>query len=247
MLYYENAREEAYRVNGTLLREARRKKKWTQRQAAVALDVTQAYLSMLEKGRRPVSEHLVGKVLKVLSLPPTAVPLGFRESGNAVSPRRRDFAAELGALGYSGFSYLRFSYRRRPRNPAEVLLEALGESDLDSRVAEGLPWLVLRYADMDWNWLTDNAKLRDLQNRLGFAVSLASDAAETKNDFETVAALRSRLAVLEKARLAREDTFCHESMTLAEKAWLRQNRSAKAAHWNLLSDMRVEQLEYANG
>jgi hypothetical protein len=100
---------------------------------------------------------------------------------------------------------------------------------------------------MDWVWLTDNAKMRDLQNRLGFAVSLAIDTAKTKSDTEMVTALRSRLDVLEKARLAREDTFCHESMTLAEKVWLRQNRSAMAAHWNLLTDMRAEHLEHASG
>jgi transcriptional regulator with XRE-family HTH domain len=234
-------------MTGDLLREARRKKKWTQRQAAVALDVTQAYLSMLEKGRRPVSKRLVKKVLQVLRLPVTAVPLGSRDDRDVISPRRRNFGVELGALDYPGFSYLRFSCRRLARNPADVLLEALQEPSLDTRVVEGLPWLVLRYVDMDWGWLTDNAKLRDLQNRLGFAVSLAGELAEMRNDSETVAALHSRLAVLEKARLAREDTFCHDSMTLAERTWLRQNRSATAAHWNLLTDMRAEQLEYASG
>ncbi len=229
-------------MTGTLLKAARRKKKWTQREAAAALGVTQAYLSMLEKGRRAVSGRFARKALEVLHLPPTAVPLRSWEAA-----RRRDFGAELGALGYPGFSYLRLSSSRGPRNPAEVLLGALSEANLDARVAEGLPWLVLRYIDMDWSWLTDNAKLGDLQNRLGFAVSLATELAEMRNDSETGAALRSRLAVLEKARLAREDTFCHESMTLAEKVWLRQNRSATAAHWNLLTDMRAEQLEYASG
>lgn len=229
-------------MTGTLLREARRKKKWTQQRAADALGVTQAYLSMLEKGRRAVSGRLEGKALRVLSLPPTAAPLRGHET-----TRQRDFGAELGALEYPGFSYLRLSKRRVPRNPAEVLLGALHEPNLDARVAEALPWLALRYVDMDWGWLTDNAKLRDLQNRLGFAVSLASDVAKKKNNSATEAALRSRLSVLEEARLAREDTFCHESMTLAEKVWLRQNRSAAAAHWNLLTDMRAEQLEYASG
>ena len=234
-------------MTGTLLREARRKKRWTQRQAAVALGVTQAYLSMLEKGRRGVSGRFAGKALRVLGLPPTAVPLRDQDEGGSRSERRRDFGTELGVLGYPGFSYLRASRRKQARNPAEVLLGALSEPDLDARVAEGLPWLVLRYVDMDWSWLTDNAKLGDLQNRLGFAVSLASELAEMRNDSETVAALQSRLPVLEKARLAREDTFCHESLTVAEKMWLRQHRSATAAHWNLLTDMRAEHLEHASG
>jgi transcriptional regulator with XRE-family HTH domain len=41
-------------MDGNSLKEARLKKSWTQEQAALALDVTQAYLSMLETGRRPV-------------------------------------------------------------------------------------------------------------------------------------------------------------------------------------------------
>ncbi len=89
-----------------------------------------------------------------------------------VSFQMRDFSAELGALGYAEFSYLR---ARRPRNPAEVLLEALSQANLDSRVAEGLPWLALTYVDMDWDWLVRNAKLRDRQNRLGFALALAGE------------------------------------------------------------------------
>lgn len=73
----------------------------------------------------------------MLNLPATALPLRSEEVATAMSSRKRDFGAELGALGYPGFSYLR---GRRRRNPAEVLLEALNELNLDARVAEGLPW-----------------------------------------------------------------------------------------------------------
>src|SRR5260370_26601235 len=38
---------------------------------------------------------------------------------------------------------------------------ALSEPNLDSRVAEGLPWLAMAYVDMDWGWLVRSAKLRD--------------------------------------------------------------------------------------
>jgi hypothetical protein len=125
------------------------------------------------------------------------------------------------------------------------LLEALNQSNLDARVAEGLPWLALTYVDMDWNWLVRNAKLRDRQNRLGFAVALASEVAEGEKDSERARALRPYLDVLESARLAREDTFCHDSMTQAERGWLREHRSRAAAHWNLLTDLKKEQLVYA--
>ena len=113
-------------------------------------------------------------------------------------------------------------------------------------VAEGLPWLAMTYVDMDWDWLVRNAKVRDRQNRLGFAVSLAGDVAEGKNDMERARELRQYLKVLEGARLAREDTFCHDSMTQAERAWLREHRSPAAAHWNLLTDMKGEHLTYAS-
>ena len=119
------------------MKQARLEKSWTQEQAALAFDVTQAYLSMMEKGHRPLSERLVRKALQVLNLPATALLLRSEEVATAMSSRKRDFGAELGALGYPGFSYLR---GRRRRNPAEVLLEALNELNLDARVAEGLPW-----------------------------------------------------------------------------------------------------------
>jgi transcriptional regulator with XRE-family HTH domain len=230
-------------MDGNMLKEARLEKNWTQERAALELDVTQAYLSMMEKGHRPLSERFVRKALKVLSLPPTVLPLRSEDVKMPASTQKRDFSAELSALGYPGFAYLR---ARRRRNPAEVLLEALSEPNLDARVAEGLPWLAMTYVDMDWDWLVRNAKVRDRQNRLGFAVSLAGDVAEGKNDKERVRQLRSCLEAVETARLAREDTFCHDSMTQAERAWLREHRSPVAAHWNLLTDMKGEHLAYAS-
>jgi transcriptional regulator with XRE-family HTH domain len=229
-------------MDGTTLREARQNKSWTQHQAARALGVTQAYLSMLEKGRRTVSESFIRKVLKVFDLPPTALPLPSEASGAPVRSRKHDFTPDLAALGYPGFSYLR---TKAQKNPAGVLLDALNESDLDARVAEGLPWLALTYADMDWDWLVRNVKVRDRQNRLGFAVSLASEVAESKSDSARARKLRQCLEVLERARLAREDTFCHDSMTQAERKWLREHRSPVARHWNLLTDMKGEHLAYA--
>ncbi len=226
-------------MNGTMLRDARLRKKWTQRDAALALGVTQAYLSMLEKGHRAVSDRLLLKTQKVLNLPPTVLPLQPEEETMSATLRKLDFSAELGALGYPAFSYHR---ARRRHNPAEVLFRALNEPDLDARVAEGLPWLALAYMDMDWDWLVRNARLHDRQNRLGFTVSLARYVAEAKHDDRRAQELEARAQVLEGSRLAREDTFCHDSMTGAERAWLRQNRSPLAEHWNLLTDMKGEHL-----
>ena len=228
-------------MDGNLLKEARLAKGWTQKEAARAFDVTQAYLSMMEKGYRPLSERFVRKALKVFHLSPTALPLQSEAMTMTASSHKRDFSGDLGALGYPGFSYLPLRTRR---NPAQVLLEALNQPDLDARVAEGLPWLALTYVDMDWNWLARNARVHDRQNRLGFAVSLASEVAERKGEGARLSKLRRCLEELESARLAREDTFCHDSMTQAERAWLREHRSPSAAHWNLLTDMKGEQLAY---
>lgn len=228
-------------MDGRTLKEARQTKNWTQEDAARALGVTQAYWSMVETGRRAVSKPFARKALKVLDLPPTALPLQSL-TGGPTSPGRRDFGADLAALGYPGFGYLRTRVRK---NPAGVLLDALHEPNLDARVAEGLPWLALTYVDMDWEWLVRNAKVSDVQNRLGFAISLARDAAERGNDNNRAQKLQACLEALERARLAREDTFCHDSMTQAERAWLRTHRSPTASHWNLLTDMEGKHLGYA--
>jgi transcriptional regulator with XRE-family HTH domain len=228
-------------MDGKTLKVARRTKNWTQKDTAQALGVTQAYLSMLETGHRAVSKGLVRKALKVLDLPPTALPLQS-PTGGPTSSSGYDYGADLAALGYPGFAYLRTKVRR---NPAGVLLHALNEPNLDARVAEGLPWLALTDVDMDWDWLLRNAKVSDVQNRLGFAVSLAREVAQGKNDSNRAEKLGGRLEVLERARLAREDTFCHDSMTQAERVWLRQHRSRTARHWNLLTDMEGKHLAYA--
>ena len=224
-----------------MLRDARLRKKWTQHEAAEALGVTQAYLSMLEKGHRAVSDRLVRKAQKMLKLPATALPLESEQEKMTAASRKLDFSAELGALGYPGFAYRR---AKTPHNPADVLFSALNEKDLDARVAEALPWLALYFVDMDWDWLVRNAKLHDRQNRLGFAVSLARDVAEAKHDNRRAEALRQCVQVLEGSRLAREDTFCHDSMTDAERNWLRQNRSPLAEYWNVLTDLKQEDLAY---
>lgn len=228
-------------MDGKALKDAREAKDWTQKDAARALGLTQAYLSMLETGARPVSPRVTRKALKLLNFPPTALPLRL-PTARPVTVRKRDLGAELGALGYPGLAYLG---SRVKRNPVGVLLDALNEADLDARVAEGLPWLVLTYVDMDWEWLVQNAKVRDRQNRLGFAVSLATEVAEARGDTKRLEQLRSHLSVLERARLAREDTFCHDSMTEAERTWLRQHRSDTASHWNLLTDLESKHLAYA--
>jgi len=228
-------------MNGLELREARLHKGWTQQKTAERLGVTQAYLSMLERGRRVLPYTLARRAVEALHAPPTILPL--REETFATPVGSDRLRSELGGLGYPGFAHLRQSARR---NPAEVLLSALNESDLDSRVVEGLPWLALNYSDMDWDWAVQNAKLHDRQNRLGFVATLALQLASKSPDPRHLRKLKEYVAVLDRSRLVKEDTLCHDSLTEAERTWLRVHRSEEAKHWNLLTDMKAEDLPHAS-
>jgi transcriptional regulator with XRE-family HTH domain len=227
-------------MTGQDLQEARRKKGWTQQETAKKLGVTQAYLSMLESGRRPMPYALARRAVETLHAPPTNLPLRERALETPVESEK--LGLQLASLGYPGFAHLRATARR---NPAEVLLTALNTANLETRVTEGLPWLALAYADMDWDWMVHNAKLLDRQNRLGFVVTLASQLASKSNDPHSSRRLREYVAVLERSRLVKEDTLCHDSLSRSERKWLRANRPEEAAHWNLLTDMKAENLPHA--
>jgi Predicted transcriptional regulator with C-terminal CBS domains len=222
------------------LRRAREARGQTQQQVADTLGVSQAYWALLESGKRDLTTALAERVVILLELPPTGLPVD-RAALSAASSA--SLAGQLGALGYPGFAYVR---RRRKRNPAAVLVSALFSNDLETRIVEALPWLVLQYPGLDWEWVLTEVKLRDLQNRLGFVVDLAHELAAVREDAEATGAVLSRVAArLERARLAREDTLCQENLSAAERAWLRKTRPPAAAHWNLLSDLRPESLPYA--
>jgi len=227
-------------VTGEALKAGREEANLTQQEAASKLGLTQAYLSMLEQGRRPVTTKLATQAMKVFQLPPTALPL---EADLHSTLDESAFKAELGALGYPGFRYLR---GKSHLNPARLLFFALDQDDLDRRVVEALPWLAYTYPEMDWAWLTRNAKLNDRQNRLGFVVDLAEEVAEKAGEASRRKSLSQNRAVIERSRLAKEDTLAHESMTHAERKWLRRNRPPKARHWNLLTDLDVRHLAYAH-
>ena len=225
-------------MTGELLKAGRERANLTQQEAASRLGLTQAYLSMLERGRRPVTTELATQAMKVFHLPPTALPM---EADFYSTLDESALKAELGALGYPGFSYLR---GKSHYNPARLLFFALDQDDLDRRVVEALPWLAYTYPEMDWEWLTRNSKLNDRQNRLGFVVDLAEEVAVKAGEASRRKSLSQNKAVIERSRLAKEDTLSHESMTQAERKWLRQNRPSKARHWNLLTDLDVRHLAY---
>lgn len=212
----------------------------TQASAARSVGVSQPYLSQLETGLRVASVELSQKAAKLYGLPPTVLPLPHEPVVKRSSPK--DLEEKLGSLGYPGFAHVR---SKGKSNPAEVVLDAVTQGDLDVRLVEALPWVLSTYTDLPWEWLRDRAKLRNAQNRLGYLVHLAEKVVATMpHRRDAVSVLSKWEKELEEARLAREGTLCRDSMPERERAWLRTNRSEAAAHWNLLTGLCANQLPY---
>lgn len=221
-------------------RSARLAKGWTQRQAATRLGVTQAYLNYLEHGKRRLTPELVRRAASVYGLSPTALPVASAFA--PVETSDQHLAEGLSRLGYPGFSYLRSHTAKK--HPNEFLLTALSQKSLDARVAEALPWVVANSAELN-SWLLENARKFNLQNRLGFVVSLARLAADKLNASSKMEELERFETLLDDSRLAREDYFYRPPRTETEMEWLRTHRTDEAVHWNLLSDMKPEHVPHA--
>lgn len=223
------------------LKAGRAKAGLTQIEAAGRLGISQPYLSQLEKGERPVTSELARLAAAVYRLPATALPIPEPDAGESVDPDL--LARQLAGLGYPGFAHL----RSRKANPAAVILTALLQKDLETRLVEALPWVLLTYPDMDWSWLINQVKLADAQNRLGFLVSVAKNLATDRQHLQSAAEQFGAVEEqLERARLVREDTLCRDSMPIAERRWLETNRSPLARHWNLLTGLAPDQLSYVS-
>jgi transcriptional regulator with XRE-family HTH domain len=220
-------------MSGSELRDARVGRKWNQADLAGRLGVSQAYVSLLESGQRPVPERLTRKLVSVLGLPASTLPVSTESTPLPAD----DVARALGSLGYGGFAHLRHS---RKFNPAELLVRTLSSSNVEARLVDALPWVLVNYPKLDWPWLLRQAKVNDLQNRLGFVVNVAREVAEKRGKSDAAQVLRYWEGVLENSRLQKEDSFANDALTEAERKWLRNNRSSAAAHWNLLTGMSAE-------
>ena len=163
-------------------------------------------------------------------------------SPDASLGKANDLPRLLGSLGYAGFAYL--AEARAVMNPAAVVLAALRTTAVPARVTEALPWVLVTFAHLDWDWLVDHAKLANLQNRLGYLVTLAREVAEQRGESAAVQTLADVGRRLEEARLVKEDTLGRD-LTSVERRHLREHRPAAAAHWNLLTNLRAEDLRYA--
>ena len=200
----------------------RRNHKLTQARAASLLGVSQPYLSLLEKGARPLTKTVRARMKSVsASRPHDSLDDRFRE--------------QLSALGYPPFGHVPAA-RPKPL-PEAFLISVLTQPDVTARVVEALPWVIRTYAaEMNFPWLVQQAKLRNLRNQLGFLLRVSSS-----NDSELTAAADA----LEKARLLEEATLCWDSMPLATRKWLSKHRSSLAKHWNLVTMLQQEQSQHA--
>lgn len=228
-------------MNSNQLKDARVRAGLTQSQMAAKLGVSQPYLSLVERGLRRVPERLARAAARVLHLSPALLPVP--NEPNEPTVPERDLSRALAALGYPGYSYLRGG---RPVNPALSVFQALSKESLDARVTQGLPWVLLRYPELNWDWLISNAKLKNLQNKLGFLVAVARQVAERGGQASSAAVLTVAEQALETSRLAAETTLGKEAMSSAERAWLRAHRPQLAEHWNVLTSLSPEHLPYAN-
>lgn len=231
-------------MNGKDLRKNRKEANWTQNRLASRLGVSQAYLSFMERGKRPVPDHLAREVTRVLQLPATGLP--YSADSLFDEPANEPWVEQaLARLGYPGFAY-----RRKPgvtHNPMELLLKSLACDDLDPRLTEALPWLLLNFDSFDHASLVKHAKLVDLQNRLGFTVKLACQVAEKNPRWgHRAKPLHQLVELLEPSRLARVDTFGRTELSERMRHWLLEHRSKSAEHWNLLTDLKPEHLPYAS-
>jgi len=194
----------------------------TQVAAASLLGVSQAYLSLLEKGARPLTAELRNRMK-------TSAGMDRQASSDEL------FRAQLSALGYPGFAHI--TKARTRTRPDNLLMRVLAQPDADARVVEALPWVVATFkSQFDFGAMVRQAKLQNLQNRLGFVLQVS--AVDTHE---------GRMAVreLERARLLLEDTLCWDSMPAATREWMRANRAPLAEYWNVLTRLRAEDVHNA--
>ena len=127
------------------------------------------------------------------------------------------------------------------------MVAALKQENLEARLVEALPWVLLNYPNLNWKWLADQARLHNLQNRLGFLVAVARMKLEEESELQSHRFRNLWYAEqeLERSRLAQEDTFGETALTSGERQWLSDHRPALAAHWNLLTDLSLEHLPYS--
>jgi len=223
-------------MSGSEFKTWRKKAGKTQVDAAKAVGVRQPFVCAVEKGLRPVTPTLSNWLYSVCPEALTATPTPERQATHS----SEDLKELLGDLGYPGFAYLARAHRKV--DSLEVLLDALKTEDLDQRVTEALPWVLAHRSDLDWRKLTDEVRLRNLQNRLGFLLEVTVEAARKLHWNDVATRLEPWLDWLRDARLFKEDTLAKKSLTQVERKRLRRSRPKAARFWRLFTDMNAKEV-----
>lgn len=232
----------------SLLKDYRNARNLSQLELAHALGVTQAYVSQVEGGRRPITRQLAERLGALPDLPPVVLPPALAE----LDGQDADLGADLGALGYPPFAGAR---PRRARNPAAVVLAIISPRQVAPNVMNAVPWVLLTFPGIDAAWLVDQARRRNLQNRLGFLTDLAieiargraaraaADDRDAADGLTAVKSLEALRADLEESRLANSGTLARV-LAPAERQFFEEHRGAAARHWNLYTGLTAAQLPY---
>ena len=95
--------------------------------------------------------------------------------------------------------------------------------------------------------MVEQAQVRGLTNRLGFAVTLAKQIAERKamTTSDVYHALNKLEQVLHRTRLAEQGTFCQDQLSQRQREWLQETRPEAARQWSLLTNWQPEHFQYA--
>lgn len=224
--------------SGSEFKTWRKKAGKTQADAANAVGVQQPFVCAVEKGLRPVTPAMRNWLYSVCPEALTATPPPDRSATQS----SENLKEQLGSLGYPGFAYL--ASESRKADSLKVLLDALKTEDLDQRVTEVLPWVLAHQTDLDWRKLTNEARLSNLQNRLGFLLDVTVDAAKRLHWNDAAARLEPWLYWLRDARLYKEDTLCQKSLTQVERRRLRRSRPKAARFWRLFTDLNAKEIAH---
>ena len=104
-------------MNGEQILKERTSRNWEQLKTAARLKVSQPYLSLIETGKRPVTEILARRAIRLFKLPPTALPL--RDVSQLTTSKSETLlASQLAGIGYPKFAHLTKS---KKVNPAIIL------------------------------------------------------------------------------------------------------------------------------
>ncbi len=221
-------------MTGSALRRLRVHAGLKQSQMAKHLQVSQPYISRAERGERVITPELADRAFKALGLDPLLLPL--REDRHDTL----QLAEDLAGVRYPGFEYL----EGNPRNPAELLWDALDRPDLDARIAEGLPWVPFRYPTFNLPWVLARLELSNRQNRLGFVVALSRCKAKEQKKAWLVPELSTILKVLEQKRVFNNDTLGTDSWPSKFREQIRRKRSPLAAFWHIDTNLTEADLAH---